>query len=88
MVVKEPRGFAYIAFQRNEDAGKAIEALQGYGYDHLIIKLEWAKPTKPGDAASGPGGNGLGGNFMSGYGTKLAQDTTQAVTYHSHGSRV
>eukprot|EP00600_Ochromonadales_sp_CCMP1393_P016218 CAMPEP_0175030942 /NCGR_PEP_ID=MMETSP0005-20121125/20515_1 /TAXON_ID=420556 /ORGANISM="Ochromonas sp., Strain CCMP1393" /LENGTH=199 /DNA_ID=CAMNT_0016291087 /DNA_START=323 /DNA_END=922 /DNA_ORIENTATION=- len=40
--VKEPRGFAYIAFARHEDAAVALERLQGHGYDHLIIKLEWA----------------------------------------------
>lgn len=40
---KEPRGFAYIAFARKEDAETAMARLDGYGYDHLIIKVEWAK---------------------------------------------
>jgi translation initiation factor 3 subunit G len=40
---KEPRGFAYIAFAMKEDAEVALTRLDGHGYDHLIIKVEWAK---------------------------------------------
>lgn len=79
--VKEPRGFAYIAFARREDAEVAMSRLQGYGYDHLIIKLEWAKPTQ------GGGGGGDGGGetrFRSGYGKQLVQDTTDKVLYASN----
>lgn len=79
--VKEPRGFAYIAFSRREDAEVALNRLQGYGYDHLIIKLEWAKPTR--DGGSG-GGGGLSGGYMSGYGKQLVQDTTEKVYYASN----
>lgn len=78
--VKEPRGFAYIAFVNREDAEKALDKLQGYGYDHLIIKLEWAKPTKD----SGGGGGGLSGGYMSGYGKQLVQDTKEKVYYASN----
>ena len=46
--MKEPRGFAYIAFVRHQDAEDALNGLQGHGYDHLILKLEWAKPPKEG----------------------------------------
>ncbi len=80
---KEPRGFAYIAFAHREDAEEALNRLQGYGYDHLIIKLEWAKPNKDG-AAGGGGGGGNGSNFMSGYGKQLAQDTQEKVYYASN----
>ena len=76
--VKEPRGFAYIAFARKEDAEVALERLQGYGYDHLIIKIEWAKPTKD----NGDGGSGR--PYMSGYGKQLVQDTTEKVFYASN----
>lgn len=76
---KEVRGFAYIAFAHHEDAEEALNRLQGYGYDHLIIKIEWAKPTKDGE-----GGGGGGNRHMSGYGTKLAQDTTEKVYFNSN----
>jgi translation initiation factor 3 subunit G len=81
-IFKEPRGFAYVAFSRREDAATAMERLQGYGYDHLILKLEWAKPP----SADGPsGGGGLSGNgFVSGYGQKLAQETKEQVSYASN----
>lgn len=80
--VKEPRGFAYIAFARHEDAEKALDQLQGHGYDHLILKLEWAKPTK--GEAGGGGGGGLSGGYMSGYGKQLVQDTKEKVYYASN----
>ena len=48
-MIKEPRGFAYIAFNNKSDAEGAMQRLQGYGYGHLILKLEWAKAnTKEG----------------------------------------
>lgn len=80
-MIKEPRGFAYIAFLRKEDAEKALDRLQGYGYDHLIIKLEWAKPTKDGPPT---GSGGLSAGYSSGYGKQLAQDTKQKVSYASN----
>jgi hypothetical protein len=80
--IKEPRGFAYIAFANNGDAAMALEKLQGHGYDHLIIKLEWAKPTKDGPGGAGP--EPSGNQFRSGYGTKLAQDTKEKVLYASN----
>eukprot|EP00274_Cyanoptyche_gloeocystis_P004555 CAMPEP_0196653162 /NCGR_PEP_ID=MMETSP1086-20130531/2766_1 /TAXON_ID=77921 /ORGANISM="Cyanoptyche gloeocystis , Strain SAG4.97" /LENGTH=304 /DNA_ID=CAMNT_0041984219 /DNA_START=87 /DNA_END=1001 /DNA_ORIENTATION=- len=39
------KGFAFINFVRREDAARAIEKLSGYGYDHLILHVEWAKPS-------------------------------------------
>jgi len=39
------RGFAFVNFIRREDAAAAMEKLAGYGYDHLILQIEWAKPS-------------------------------------------
>ena len=71
---REPRGFAYITFLRASDAAVAFDKLQGYGYDHLILRLEWSKPMQ-----RDPQSAGLSGGFTSGYGTKLAQDTKERV---------
>jgi len=39
------KGFAFINYYKKEDANKAINALNGFGYDHLILNVEWAKPA-------------------------------------------
>jgi len=41
---QQSKGFAFVTFHRKEDAAKAIRHLSGYGYDHLILNVEWAKP--------------------------------------------
>lgn len=83
-IIKEPRGFAYIAFVNKSDAENAMVRLQGHGYGHLILKLEWAKNTTKEGGAAGGGGDGLSGGFRSGYGKQLAQDTKEKVVYASN----
>ncbi|GAB1602769.1 eukaryotic translation initiation factor 3 subunit G-like isoform X1, partial [Argonauta hians] len=41
----QSKGFAFINFLRHEDAAQAILGVSGYGYDHLILNVEWAKPS-------------------------------------------
>lgn len=74
----QSRGFAFVSFVSKDDAARAMEELQGFGYDHLILKLEWARPNAPKE----PGASGT--EFRSGYGKALAQDTTKAVSYASN----
>lgn len=38
------KGFAYIHFKFRADASKAIQSLNGHGYDHLILNVDWSKP--------------------------------------------
>ncbi|KAK8936252.1 Polyadenylate-binding protein 2 [Platanthera zijinensis] len=38
------RGFGFVNFAYKEDAEKAINKLNGYGYDNLILRVEWATP--------------------------------------------
>eukprot|EP00271_Cylindrocystis_brebissonii_P012122 TRINITY_DN30231_c0_g1_i1.p1 TRINITY_DN30231_c0_g1~~TRINITY_DN30231_c0_g1_i1.p1 ORF type:complete len:293 (+),score=63.52 TRINITY_DN30231_c0_g1_i1:202-1080(+) len=40
----QSRGFAFINFVSRDDALKAISKLDGYGYDSLILRVEWATP--------------------------------------------
>jgi translation initiation factor 3 subunit G len=77
------RGFAFVSFVHRQDAERAMGALQGHGYDHLILKIEWAKPSAPKPAEGGEGG-GLSSGFTSGYGKALAQDTKERVSYASN----
>ncbi|KAJ3053064.1 translation initiation factor eIF3 subunit g [Rhizophlyctis rosea] len=40
------KGFAFVSYYSKEDAEKAQNALNGYGYDNLILRVEWAKSNK------------------------------------------
>jgi len=44
-VTGQCKGFAFINYHKKDDAQKAILTLNGYGYDHLILNVEWAKPS-------------------------------------------
>ncbi|UYV71778.1 EIF3G [Cordylochernes scorpioides] len=56
----EHRGFGFVHFFKMADAEKAVQILNGFGYDNLILNAELAKPrerrsrnyeSKPGPAA-------------------------------------
>ncbi|KNA03373.1 hypothetical protein SOVF_209820 [Spinacia oleracea] len=38
------RGFGFVNFAIREEAERAINKLNGYGYDNLILRVEWATP--------------------------------------------
>ncbi|MCL7041246.1 hypothetical protein MKW94_023314 [Papaver nudicaule] len=38
------RGFGFVNFVHKEDGERAIQKLNGYGYDSLILCVEWAAP--------------------------------------------
>lgn len=38
------RGFGFVDFVKKEDAERAVLKLNGYGYDNLILRVEWADP--------------------------------------------
>lgn len=42
-VTEQARGFAFISYYSRDDAQKAIDKLNGWGYDHLILQVEWSK---------------------------------------------
>lgn len=47
---KSSKGFAFITYEDRRSAEKAIRTLDRHGYDNLLLKVEWAKPTvKPRD---------------------------------------
>ncbi|KAL3428368.1 translation initiation factor 3 subunit g [Phlyctema vagabunda] len=40
------KGFAFISFQERTDAAKACEKMDGYGFKHLILRVEFAKKAQ------------------------------------------
>ncbi|XP_062516210.1 eukaryotic translation initiation factor 3 subunit G-like [Corticium candelabrum] len=44
-ITQRSKGFAFVNYHHKEDAARAIQALNGYGYDHLILSVEWARPS-------------------------------------------
>lgn len=38
------KGFAFISFYNRDDGAKAIEVMNGYGFDNLILNVSWAAP--------------------------------------------
>ena len=41
----QSKGFAFVSFERKEDAAKAVKTVNGHGYANLILNVEWAKPS-------------------------------------------
>nr|CAG8487376.1 11805_t:CDS:2 [Entrophospora candida] len=37
------KGFAFVSFNSRDDASRALNAINGYGYDNLILRVEWAR---------------------------------------------
>lgn len=67
------RGFAFISYGDREGAQKAVDKLNGYGYDNLILHVEFAKPRDEGGAAAAkpsPGSQGAGKAGWSMQGTR------------------
>ncbi|KAJ3168800.1 translation initiation factor eIF3 subunit g [Geranomyces variabilis] len=40
------KGFAFVSFYQKDDAQRALENLDGFGYDNLILHVEWAKSSR------------------------------------------
>ena len=39
------KGFAFVSFGDRSDASNALDKLDGFGYHHLILKVEFAKKS-------------------------------------------
>lgn len=59
-VTGAPKGFAFAAFAERSSTERCIEKLNGFGYDHLILSVEWARPSGDRAAVGGEGGGGGG----------------------------
>jgi len=41
----QSKGFAFVSYEKREDASRAIVMVNGHGYANLILSVEWAKPS-------------------------------------------
>lgn len=39
------KGFAFVSFADRSDAAKACEKMDGFGYNNLILRVEFAKKS-------------------------------------------
>ena len=63
------RGFAFVEMAEDSAAMKAIEALDGYGFQNRNLKVNEARPREErGGGYGGGGGHGGGGRREGGYG--------------------
>lgn len=62
----QSRGFAFITYLNREDAQKAIDRLNGYGYGNLILHVEFAKPREEDNNPKIPGAGNRAGWTMAG----------------------
>jgi len=44
--LKRDKGFAFVTFINREDAERALNTLNGYGYDSLILHVEWSNRNR------------------------------------------
>ena len=71
------KGHAYVTFYARQEAQSALDNLDGYGFHHMVIRVEFSRTREKSEASSssrrygGGGGNGM--KFTSGYGKALPQ---------------
>jgi len=57
---QQSRGFAFISYGERRDCQKAVDGLNGHGYDNLILHVEFAKPREEGPEKPSVGAQGAG----------------------------
>lgn len=56
---RQSKGFGFVEFERDDDANKAVEALNGTQHDGRALQVNEARPRE--EKRSGGGGYGGGG---------------------------
>ncbi|KAL7418828.1 translation initiation factor eIF3 subunit g [Cryptotrichosporon argae] len=41
---RESKGFGFVSFESRADAEKALQKMNGFGYDSLILNVSWSQP--------------------------------------------
>jgi cold-inducible RNA-binding protein len=63
----QPRGFGFVEVNNDDDAGRAIQALNGHDFMGRSVVVNEARPPREGGGGGG-GGRGAGGGGRGGYG--------------------
>jgi cold-inducible RNA-binding protein len=63
----QPRGFGFVEIQNDEEADKAVQALNGQQFKGRNVVVNEARPMREGGGGGG-GGRGGGGGGRGGYG--------------------
>ena len=63
----QPRGFGFVEVNNDEDAGRAVEALNGHDFMGRNVVVNEARPPREGGGGGG-GGRGFGGGGGGGRG--------------------
>ncbi len=45
-LTRRAKGFAFISFTDRADAARACEKMDGFGFKHLILRVEFAKKAQ------------------------------------------
>ncbi|XP_053213211.1 uncharacterized protein LOC128396621 [Panonychus citri] len=75
----QSKGFAFVSFDRKEDAAKAIKHVNGFGYANLILNVEWAKPSNNKKLSGGGGSSSLGSIPVEGDPGLIRQQSTSST---------
>jgi len=57
----QSKGFGFVEFEREDDANKAVEALNGTQHDGRALQVNEARPREERRPSGGGGGGGYGG---------------------------
>jgi translation initiation factor 3 subunit G len=50
---RESKGFGFVSFESRKDAETALEKMNGYGYDSLILNVSWSREYESNRPAAG-----------------------------------
>ena len=64
----QPRGFGFVEVTNDEDANRAIQALNGQDFMGRNVVVNEARPPREGGGFGGGGGGNRGGGGRGGYG--------------------
>src|SRR2546428_13743122 len=66
----QPRGFGFVEVNNDDDAGRAIQALNGHDFMGRSVVVNEARPPREGGGGGGGAGRGARGGGRGAYGSR------------------